>query len=401
VQSSISIVRPYTTEFRTHFPQLSALTGVYLDSAATSLKPSSVIRAVEYFLQSSVANVYRSGHSLGVQATTAIESARAAIASSINASACECIFTCNASQGLDLVAEVLRPLARRVYVGSWEHQSNVLPWIQRYPTSSIECNAEGAIDLGCEAIKSLRPGTAVSVAHVSNVLGVIQPISELADICHTAGTVLVVDGTQAYPHLRVDVKALDADAYVFSLHKAFGPSGVAVVYLRQDLMSRLLAHASRSRAARQSPPYFAYSETDYPYCFERGTPNIEGIIASTAAVDFRARMDIDALAAGAQSIRGEWLHVASSFKHFIPVGGFGNSSHISLLTFACDGIDARAVEALLSEHYGIHARGGVHCALPLDGGRGFRGGLRFSAYAYNTEDECRQAIIALAALDSM
>lgn len=398
--TKVKPLHPYSEEIRKEFPQLQASSLVYLDNAATSLKPYDVINRIQSHLSFAVSNVHRSVHTMAHEASELLECARIEVAQAINASPREIFFTYNASYGLSLLAEAFRQHSNSAYVSYWNHHSNLLPWAKNFQVFELPADQAGRIELDSPILRGLSPGDIVAVSHVSNVTGLIQPIQELAKLCRQRRANLIVDGTQAFPHLNIDVRYLDADCYVFSAHKAFGPTGVGIVYVRDQLLKMLQPPLIGGGSVSHVLANGQFTLRDYPHSFELGTPNVEGIIGTGAAIAFRRRLLLDELSVGAQIIRSSWLAAADSLQHFTPIGGYCNDNHISLLTFGCRGIDSDTVAVLLSDRFGIQVRSGFHCAQPIYMRNGITGGIRFSAYAYNTFDECAKAIEALKILDA-
>ncbi|WP_211256236.1 cysteine desulfurase [Edaphobacter aggregans] len=366
---------------------------VYLDNAATSQKPYSVIKALRHFYEADCANIDRGVHELSERATTAYEASRIKAKRFLNAQLHEeIVFVRGATEGINLVAaswgrKNLKE-GDEVVITTLEHHSNVVPW-------QILCEETGAvlrwipIDDRGELIleeyeKLLGPRTKVlAVAHASNTLGTINPIRQITEMAHQAGAVVLVDGTQGAPHMRVDVQALDADFYVFSGHKVLGPTGIGVLYGKSGLLESMPPYQSGGGMIRTvSLEKTTYSEP--PSRFEAGTPNIAGAIGLGAALDYIAQVGMDEIGAYEQELLVRGTAALSTVPGLRIIGAARNK--VPVLTFVMDGIDAHDIGAML-DLMGIAVRTGHHCAQPVMTRFNLTATARASLAFYNTMAE--------------
>jgi len=366
---------------------------VYLDSGATTQKPRSVIEALRHFYETDCANIHRGVHELSERATTAYEAVRIKAQRFLNARRNEeIVFVRGATEGINLVAASWgrKNLKQgdEVVITELEHHSNVVPW-------QLLCEETGAvlrwvpIDDRGELIleeyeKLLGPRTrVVAVAHVSNTLGTINPIRQIAQMAHRAGAVVLVDGAQGAPHVRVDVQALDADFYVFSGHKVLGPTGIGVLYGKSGLLESMPPYQSGGgMICTVTHEKSTYSES--PSRFEAGTPNIAGAIGLGAALDYIAQVGIDAIAAYERELLLHGTAALSTVPGLRIIGAADNKAPV--LTFVMDGIDAHDVGAML-DLVGVAVRTGHHCAQPVMTRFHLAATVRASLAFYNTMAE--------------
>lgn len=374
---------------------------VYLDSAATSQKPYTVIEAMDRYYQEINANVHRGVHSLGESATQAYEEARRKVASFIGAaSEREVIFTRGTTTGLNHLARMLEPQlfpGDEVLISILEHHSNIVPWQQLCQRTGAKLVyvylKDGRLDLDDLKAK-LNPATkVVSLAHVSNVLGIENPIAEIAEWVHDVGAYLVVDGAQSVPHLPVDVQQLELDFLVFSGHKMMGPTGIGVLYGKESHLKELEPVEFGGEMID-----FVFEQestwTDLPWKLEAGTPPIAEAIGLGAAVDYLEGLGMDRLAAqdkdllaylwqGLQSVEGVEIYGPPSLE-----------GRTGLISFNLEGLHSHDVATAL-DYEGVAVRAGHHCAQPLLSYLGVGAMLRASLYAYNTKEDCDRLVQAL------
>jgi cysteine desulfurase/selenocysteine lyase len=390
---------------RRDFPILaSAVNGhplVYLDSAASSQRPLAVLRAVDEYERHSHANVHRGVHALSQAATSAFEGARERVRRFLNAqSAREIVFTRGTTEAINLVAQswarsTLRP-GDEILITALEHHANIVPWqmvcAQTGCTLKVApINRRGEL-LFEEFLALLGPRTRlVAVAHVSNALGTVLPVKRIIDAAHGAGALVLIDGAQAVPHQRVDVRALGADFYTFSGHKLYGPTGIGVLYGREELL-----HAM--------PPWqgggemiltVSFEKTTYnelPWKFEAGTPNISGAVGLAAAMDYLESLGIEAVAAHEKQL----LEVATAALERIPgLELVGTAAHkAAVVSFIMQGIHPHDLGTVLDAE-GIAIRTGHHCAMPVMTFLGLPGTARASFACYNTVGEIERLARAL------
>lgn len=374
---------------------------VYLDSAASSQKPRSVIDAVSKYYELDHANVHRGVHSLGSRATDAYEGAREKVAKFINAPSPEqIVFTRGTTTALNLVASsYARSVCREgdeIVITQMEHHSNLIPWQQVAKATGatlkyIPLQADGTISIA-DAEATITSNTKiVSVTYVSNVLGCVNPIKELAAIAHRNGAVMVVDGAQSTPHMRVDVQDLDVDFYALSGHKMCGPTGIGALYGRRSLLENM------------EPIEFGGEMIDFvelydstwkeiPYRFEGGTPIIAGAVGLGAAIDFLEEIGMEAVDEHAKQLTKYAYDVMSNVDGLTIYGP--KQDRVGLVTFNLDEVHPHDVATVLDTK-GIAVRAGHHCCQPLMRWLNVSATARASFYVYNTTDEIDQLVEAL------
>jgi cysteine desulfurase/selenocysteine lyase len=366
---------------------------VYLDNAATTQKPQSVIDAETAYYTHVNANVHRGVHTLSQRATDAYERARATTARFIGAATPEeVIFTRGTTDGINLVAQSFaRPRLRpgdEILISAMEHHSNIVPW-------QLVCGATGArlkvapvndageIDVDAYAAL-LGPRTKlVAITHVSNALGSITPIARIIALAHAAGVPVLVDGAQAIAHLGVDVQTLDCDFYAFSGHKLFGPTGIGALYGKTVHLDAMPPYQGGGDMIR-SVTFEKTEYNDLPYKFEAGTPNIAGAIGMGTALEYVATIGIDAIDAHERALLAHATARMSSIPGLRIIGTA--SEKAGIVSFTLDGIHAHDVGTIL-DHDGIAVRAGHHCAMPVMAQFGVAGTARASFALYNTHDE--------------
>jgi cysteine desulfurase/selenocysteine lyase len=374
---------------------------VYLDSGASSQRPIAVLRAVEEYETHSHANIHRGVHALSQAATEAFEGARERVRRFINArSTKEIIFVRGTTEAINLVAQSYArtrlTAGDEIIVSALEHHANIVPWQmvceQTGATLKVApINARGEF-LYDEYLKLLSPRTKiVAVAHVSNALGTILPVKKIVDAAHAQGAVVLVDGAQAVPHSHVDVRALGCDFYAFSGHKIYGPTGIGVLYGREELLQAM-------------PPWqgggdmiltVAFDKTTYndlPAKFEAGTPNISGAIGLAAAMDYVESLGIDRIAAHEHHL----VELASAELQQMPGIQLVGTAPIkaSIVSFVMDGVHPHDLGTIL-DHEGVAVRTGHHCAMPLMTFLGLPATVRASFAVYNTENDVKSLVAAL------
>ena len=366
---------------------------VYLDSAATSQKPKVVIDTVTQYYLAENSNVHRGIHFLSEQATRAFEESRAKVARFLNASTDqEIVFVRGATEGINLIAQSFGRMRVKagdeILISAMEHHSNIVPW-------QILCQETGAVlrvvpinDHGeflvDEYAKLLSPKTRlVSVVHVSNALGTINPVKQIVGLAHSQGVPVLIDGAQAAPHLAIDVQELDCDFYVFSSHKLFGPTGVGVVY-------------GKAHHLEAMPPYqgggdmilsVTFEKTLYnviPFKFEAGTPHIAGVIGLGAAIDYLDGVGLDRIAAYESGLLAYATEAVSAVPGVRLIGTAKEKACI--VTFVLEGVHAHDIGTILDQE-GIAIRTGHHCAQPVLQRFGVPATARASLAFYNTRGE--------------
>jgi len=366
---------------------------VYLDNAATSQKPQSVIDAIVKFYTVDCANIHRGVHELSQRSTAAYEETRAKTKRFLNArTKSEIIFVRGTTEGINLVAYSWgRGNVREgdeIVIGGLEHHSNIVPW-------QILCEEKGAklrvipIDDSGELIleeydKLLGPRTRmVAIGHVSNALGTINPVRKIIEMAHRAGAVTLVDGAQAVPHMKVDVQALDADFYTFSGHKIFGPTGIGVLYGKSRLLNAMPPYQGGGDMIR-TVTFEKTTYNDLPYKFEAGTPDIAGGIGLGAALDYVARIGIEKIAAYEHELLLYGTEALSRIPGLRIIGTAREKA--AVLSFVIEGIHPHDIGTVL-DRQGIAVRTGHHCAQPVMDRYQVPATTRASLAFYNTFGE--------------
>ena len=381
---------------RKDFPILSRKVNgkplVYFDNAATSQTPQQVIDCIVDYYSNYNANIHRGVHSLSQEATDAYEHARQTIQRHFNARySREIIFTSGATHGINLVANGFSSFLQKgddILVSALEHHSNIVPWQMLCERTGatlkvIPMNEEGELILP-EFDKLLSPKTKlVFVNHISNALGTINPIEYIIEQTHQVGGAVLIDGAQACPHIRPDVQHLDVDFYVASAHKMCGPTGVGILYGKEDWLNKLPPYQGGGEMIAE----VTFEKTTYaelPHKFEAGTPNISGGIAFGAAIDYMNAIGFDALAA----YENELLHYGT--QKLLEIEGlkiYGTSPQkTAVISFNLEGIHPYDVGTLLDK-MGIAVRTGHHCAQPIMDYFKIPGTVRASFAFYNTKAE--------------
>ena len=374
---------------------------IYLDNTATSQTPRRVVEAVERMYYGYKANVHRGVHTLSQEATEMMEATRRKVAAYINAaSAEEVIFTRGTTEAINLVAasyggEFLRD-GDRIILTVMEHHANIVPWqlLQRHKDIHIDVvpvRPDGSLDTGRYRQLFTDRTRLVAFCHVSNVLGTVNPVKEMAAIAHEHGCVVVVDGAQASPHLRIDVRDIDADFYAFSSHKMYGPCGVGVLYGRRELLEKMPPY----QGGGEMIGHVSFSGTTFaelPFKFEAGTPDFVDIAAFAEALDYIGSLGIKNIAAHEHELL-EWT--TSEMMKIPGMRIFGTApGKAAVISFLIG--DAHHYDTgMLLDKLGVAVRTGHHCAQPLMEALGIEGTVRASFAVYNTLDECKAFIAAL------
>ena len=379
---------------RQQFPLINNSSVVYLDNAATTQKPRSVISAIEDYYQNSNANVHRAAHQLSARATQAYEAARETVKNFINASSGhEIIWTTGATESINLVAnsygnQNVGP-GDEILLSLMEHHSNIVPWqllAQRTGASLRVVPLTEQGDLDMTAYQSLlnEKTRIVALTQVSNSLGTINPIKACIKLAHQVGAIVLVDGAQAVSHMAVDVQELGCDFYVFSGHKMFGPTGIGVLYGRAELLTNMPPW----KAGGEMIEKVSFSGTTFnrlPFKFEAGTPNIAGAIGLGKAIQFLSALDRTAINTHENRLLDTALNSLSTIKKLRIIGQ--PTKRIGLIPFTIDGFHTFDLGTLLDQQ-GIAIRTGHHCTMPLmDSLKLPEGTARASFSLYNTVDE--------------
>lgn len=374
---------------------------VYLDNAATTQKPLTVLSAINDFYQQDNANVHRGVHTLAERATADYEAAREKVRAFINAqSTKEILFTRGTTTSLNWVAQfagqILTP-ADEVIITIMEHHSNIVPWqeiAQRTgATLKFVYLKDGALDWTDLNEKISTKTKFVSVAHVSNVLGCINPIKEIADLAHAYGAYVVVDGAQSVPHMAVDVQELDVDFFAFSGHKMMGPTGIGVLYGKKELLQRF--EPIEFGGEMIDFVYESHSTwTELPWKFEAGTPNIAGAIGLGAAIDYINSIGIENIQQHERELVEYLLPKLKEVPGLTLYGPAEPRQRAGVIAFNLQGLHPHDLATALDME-GIAVRAGHHCAQPLLHDLKVAATARASFYLYNTKADCDKLIEAL------
>lgn len=373
----------------------------YLDNAASAQRPLAVLDAVERYERHQHANVHRGVHTLSQEATAAYEGARERVRRFVNAASTrEIIFTRGTTEAINLVAQsYARPRlgpGDEILITGLEHHANIVPWqLVREQTGCALVVAP--IDLRGELVfeeleRRLGPRTRlVAVAHVSNALGTVLPVERIIAAAKSRGVPVLLDGAQAVPHARVDVRALDCDFFAFSAHKVYGPTGIGVLYARESILATMPPWQGGGDMIL-SVSFEKTTYNDLPYRFEAGTPNMSGAVGLAAAIDYIESLGIEAIAAHEQRL----LALATEAVGRIPgIRLIGTARHkAAVLGFVMEGVHAHDLGTILDSQ-GIAVRTGHHCAMPVMDFFGVPATARASFACYNTEDEVRRLAAAL------
>jgi len=376
---------------------------VYLDSSATSQKPLQVIKAIEKYYCEINSNVHRGVHTLGTRATDAYEGAREKVRKFINAkSTQEVIFTRGTTTSINTVAASYAAAnvkeGDEIVITYMEHHSNIIPWQQVARRTGaqlkyIPLQEDGTISLD-DVRAAITPNTKiVSVMHVSNVLGVINPVKEIAQIAHENGAVMVVDGAQSAPHMKIDVQDLDCDFFAFSGHKMCGPTGIGVLYGKKHLLENM---EPIEFGGEMIDFVHLYESTwkELPWKFEGGTPIIAGAVGLGAAIDFLNEVGLDNIAEHEHKLAAYALEKMSAVEGMTVYGPLDAAKRAGLVTFNISDVHPHDVATVLDAE-GIAVRAGHHCAQPLMRWLKASATARASFYLYNTEEDIDKLVEGL------
>ena len=393
------------TDFRPDFPLLSREVHgrplVYLDNAATTQKPRAVLEAMDRLYTTCNANVHRGIHTLSQEATALHEAARERVRAFLNArSTAEIIFTRGTTESLNLVAssfaEAFLHEGDEVILTVMEHHSDIVPWQlardrRGFTLRVVPMDDEGRLDLEAYAALLNERTRLVCCCHVSNVLGTVNPVREMARMAHDAGAYFLVDGAQSVPHFPVDVQELDCDFLAFSAHKLYGPTGVGVLYGKEELLERMPPHQGGGEMIAR----VTFEKTTFerlPFKFEAGTPDYVGTHGLAAAIDYVAGIGLDRIAAYEDQLT---RHAMARMREIEGMRFFGTvEGKTSVVSFNVGQIHPMDLGTLL-DHLGFAIRTGHHCAQPLMARCGVEGMARVSFALYNTVEEIDRFVEAL------
>ena len=376
---------------------------VYLDNAATTQKPQVVLDALMAYYHEDNANVHRGVHTLAERATAAYEASREKLRQFINAkSAKEVLFTRGTTTGLNWVGrfaeQVLEP-GDEVLISIMEHHSNIIPWQEACKKTGAKLVyaylKDGQLDMEDLTNKITEKTKFVSMAQVSNVLGCINPVKEIAQLAHQVGAYMVVDGAQSAPHKTIDVQDLDCDFFALSGHKMLGPTGIGVLYGKEEILNQMNPIEFGGEMID-----FVYEQEatwkELPWKFEAGTPNIAGAIALGAAVDYLSNLGMENVHAYEQELVDYVLPKLQAIEGLTVYGPKDSNQHTGVIAFNIDGLHPHDVATAL-DYEGVAVRAGHHCAQPLITHLGISSAARASFYVYNTKEDCDKLVEAILA----
>ena len=392
-------------KIRKDFPILDQIVNdeplVYLDNAATTQKPKAVLEAVNRYYQEDNANVHRGVHTLAERATASYEAARETVRRFINASSTkEVLFTRGTTTGLNWIgrfAEEILEEGDEVLISIMEHHSNILPWQEACRKAGAKLVyvylKDGGLDLEDFRRKLTDRTKFVSIAHASNVLGVINPVQEIAQLAHEKGAIVVVDGAQSVPHMKIDVQKLDADFFVFSGHKMAGPTGIGVLYGKEQYLNKM------------SPVEFGGEMIDFvyeqsatwkelPWKFEAGTPNMAGAIGLAAAIDYLEAIGMDEIERHEQDLIAYVFPKLQAIEGLKIYGSQDLAKRSGVISFNLGDLHPHDLATAL-DYEGVAVRAGHHCAQPLIQYLEVPATARASFYLYNTKEDCDKLVEAL------
>lgn len=374
---------------------------VYVDNAATTQKPKTVLDTMDQYYTKINSNVHRGIHTLSEEASTTYELSRETLARSIGATPQELIYTRNATDSINIVARLLESrLGKRdeIVVTQMEHHSNLVPWQQLVKRTGatlkiLPITDEGRWDM-TELPRLLNGNTKiVAVNHCSNVLGTINPVSTLARAAHQVGALVVVDGAQATAHIPVNVRVLDCDFYALSAHKMYGPTGIGALFGKKEILE-MLEPVSFGGDMIKSVESFDATWNDLPWKFEPGTPPIAEAIGWGAAVEWLKKTDIDAIERYERELTQQLLSALDELPGIVIYGPATTSNRVGVVSFTMDGVHPHDIATVLDRE-GVAIRSGNHCAMPLMIRLGVSATARVSLAVYNTKSEITSIIKAL------
>jgi len=374
---------------------------VYLDNAATTQRPVRVIEAIDHFYRNTNANVHRGVHQLSVEASEQFEAAREALARFINApEQREIVFTRGTTEAINLVANsFVRPKIKpgdEILITHMEHHANIVPWqMLAEATGAVlkvaPMDSKGVLEIDALTELMNERTQLLGVVHVSNALGTINPVREICELAQPRGIPVLVDGSQATPHLNIDVKALGCDFYCLSGHKMYGPTGIGALWAKAEHLEAMPPWQGGGEMIRQ----VSFEETiynDIPHKFEAGTPNIAGAIGLAAAIEFLEDSGIEAIAAHEMALLDYATDALSQFEGLRMIGQADQKGPV--LSFVLDGAHANDIGTIV-DHFGVAIRTGHHCAMPAMQFFGVAATARASFAVYNERHEIDVFIDAL------
>ena len=378
---------------------------VYLDNAATSQKPKAVIDSLVHFYEHDNANVHRGVHSLAERATSSYEAAREKVRHFIGVSSTkEVLFTRGTTTALNWLSrsygDANVSAGDEILISQMEHHSNVVTWQelakrQQAKLVYVDLTPDGELDMADFKAKLNTKTKIVSIAHASNVLGVVNPMKEIARLAHEVGAVIIADGAQSVPHMSVDVVDLDVDFFAFSGHKMCGPTGIGVLYGKQQLLEAMDPIEFGGEMID-----FVYHDhstwTELPWKFEAGTPNIAGAIALGAAIDYLTEIGMESIHQHEADLVAYVLPKLQAIEGLTIYGPSDPAKHSGVIAFNLDGIHPHDTATALDME-GVAVRAGHHCVQPLLAYLNVQATARASFYFYNTQEDADKLVEAILA----
>ncbi|MGN1337217.1 MAG: aminotransferase class V-fold PLP-dependent enzyme [Candidatus Coprovivens sp.] len=383
---------------REDFPMIQNNNYTYLDNGATTWKPKQVIDAISDYYSKYTANAHRGDYDISMKVDMEYEGARDKVKDFINAkSRKEIIFTSGTTESLNIISngffkEILEP-GDEIIITDAEHASNVLPWFNLAKTNGVvvkKCELDSSLYVTLDNLKKVvTPRTKlISLAHITNVIGDERPIKDICQFAHQHNIFVVVDGAQSVPHIKTDVQDLDCDFLAFSGHKMLGPTGIGVLYGKEELLNNL---KPQNLGGGMNESFDNIDEVYYknlPTRLEAGTPNIEGAIGLGAAIDYINKIGIDKIKEHERKLRKELVNKLKEIPHVIIVN---EESDSGVVAFNIDGIFAQDVAVYLNK-YGVCVRAGNHCAKILKNATGVKNTVRASIYLYNNQEDINKLV---------
>ncbi len=362
---------------------------IYLDNAATTQKPKQVIKKITEYYEQTNSNVHRGIHTLSEKATVEYEKARAKVAKFINAHPKEVVFTKGTTESINLLASTIELSEDdEVLVSAMEHHANLVPWQNtKARVKIIPLKEDGTLNE--QAFQELvsEKTKVVSIVHISNVLGTINDIKKIIQQAKKVGAISIIDGAQAAGHISIDVKELDCDAYAFSAHKMYGPTGTGILFAKEQLLNTLKPYQFGGEMIDEVT-YHSATYNDIPWKFEAGTPNIAGAIGLGAAIDFINEQGVENMQKAEEEIT---RYAYEKLKEIEGLTILGPKNRGALIAFTLQGCHPHDIAALLDEQ-GIAVRAGHHCAMPLAKLLKIDASTRMSFACYTKKEEIDKAV---------
>lgn len=394
------------------FPILSRIINgkplVYLDSGATSQKPKAVLDAEREYYEQHNANVHRGAHTLGDEATKLLSDSRKKVATFIGGREEETIFVRNTTEAINLVAygwglDALKP-GDTILTTEMEHHANLVPWQQVAGRTGakvelIRITQGGLVDLVDYENKLKNKPKLVALVHVSNALGTINPIKEMVKAAHKVGALVMVDGAQAVPHMKVDVTDLGCDFYAFSGHKMLGPMGIGVLWGKKEMLEKMSPFLTGGGMINEVFPDHS-TWADVPEKFEAGTPNVAGAVGLAAAVDYLETLGMDSVRKHDEDIVAYTLKKLKEVKHLKLLGTMEHETRSGSVSFEYPGVHAHDVATILDSE-GVAVRSGHHCTMVLHKAMGIAASVRASFNVYTTHDDIDALVLALSKVNKV